>query len=204
MTPKTFYILHFYNDYIETCTMKEERKENDHSCLVIDGRLSIYLSELDAYDSYKLQLSSSIQSMMDNGLLNDCHPAIVNVTYLDISSDVQSFITEPEDKDGNDNNEPIVLEISNTTSSWIALGGTIMSLCVFLIALTRYRYFMSVREELTQERELNGRRRHHQQDIVNVDDNSSSGAFVDISEIGLYQIEEQRRGNQEEEFGSQL
>merc|ERR1712150_61431 len=77
-------------------------------------------------------------------------------------------VVEPDNDDG-EGFEPIVIDITGTRRSWIATG-TVMSACILLIVITRYRYSISVSDD----------------DSVFVGDNeegdsSSSGAFVDIS-----------------------
>ena len=163
---------------IETCAM-QERKQNDHSCLVIEGRLSIFLSELNLINLFQLQIAESIKAMMDVGSLNDCHPAIVNVTFIDIGlsdSDVETLAFESDDDERND---VIVIEISGWRSSWIA-AGAVMSSLVVLVVVTRYRYSITVAEDCGSN------------DAHGVSDSDSSGAFVDLSNLERNDIEDER------------
>lgn len=159
----------------------EERRENDHSCLIIEGRLSIFLSELDLLDSYQSQITKSIKSMMDQGSLNDCHPAIVNITFMNIGlSDTELVAVDP-DSDAGDGIEPIVIDIPGNRRSWIATG-TVISAFVLLIVVTRYRYSISVTTDEDLANNEIGR---------NECDSSSSGAFVDVSNYEMDHIRDE-------------
>ena len=117
--------------------------------------------------------------MMDAGSLNDCHPAIINVTFIDIGlsdSDIETLAFESDDDERND---VIVIEISGRRSSWIAAGAAI-SFSVLLVVVTRYRYSVTLIEDL------------HGNEAHGVGDSDSSGAFVDISNLEINEIEDGR------------
>ena len=174
--------------------MTEIRKENDHSCLVVEGQLSIFLSDFETLDTlFQSQISASIKSMMNRGSLNDCHPAIVNVTFIDIGPSETELVAVKPDDNEDEGNDPIVIDIAGNRRSWIS-AGTAISVFVFLIALTRYRYSASVREDEDLV--------HNNGGGDNVEsDNSSSGAFVDISS---YEMDQQVKDEKEddEDMGS--
>ena len=87
-----------------------------NDCFVIEGRLSLSLSDYDILNTYQSQISVSIKSIMDDGLLDDCHPAVVKVTFLDIglSDDISfGFINVTAD-DNVENREIITIFGSRT------------------------------------------------------------------------------------------
>lgn len=123
------------------------------SCYIIDGRLSLYYSSIQSFDSTltsddnidndddrRKNMLQSIQQIMDNGQLDDSHPAIISVKFRNTTMDELENIFNFENDDGNfdidGNMTP--LDIMNTTS-WIALGASLATLIMLL--LTRYKYY---------------------------------------------------------------
>jgi hypothetical protein len=73
---------------------------------------------------------------MDSGLLNDCHPAIISVSWIDITS----IISDRNPPEQNDDIVPIETVTIGSSSMWIfvaASAGFIMVVGV----ITRYRYY---------------------------------------------------------------
>lgn len=142
----------------ETCNINQEDMNNPTmndkiSCYIIDGRLSLYYSSIQSFDSTltsddnidndddrRKNMLQSIQQIMDNGQLDDSHPAIISVKFRNTTMDELENIFNFENDDGNfdidGNMTP--LDIMNTTS-WIALGASLATLIMLL--LTRYKYY---------------------------------------------------------------
>jgi len=163
----------------ETCDIQDGMKMNN-DCFVIEGRLSLSLSDYDILNTYQSQISVSIKSIMDDGLLDDCHPAVVKVTFLDIglSDDIDFGFNNVTADDNVENREIIIIFGSRT---WIAMCSGV-SLLFGLIVLTRYRYTTSNAQQYREE--------HN--DANAVDDSNNSSAFIDItSNYQMYNINEE-------------
>jgi hypothetical protein len=117
---------------------------------------------------------------MDNDLLNNCHPAMIDVAFIydtDIGLDVADF---DDENDGAENDT--ITNLIGGQTSWIAIGMGV-SIFVVIVVFTRYRYFTSTSTD-TRDNAV-----HNIENIDN-DDSSSSGAFVEVSR---FQIQEGRQ-----------
>lgn len=143
--------------------------ENRHNCFVIEGRLSIFLSDSDLLDLYQTQMLKSIKSMMDAGVLNNSHEAMISVRYIDIEfNNVKPEINPIEPNEGDDG---LTAGLVGGNSAWIAAGAGV-SIVFFIVLITRYRYTSSTRQNIDNE--------VSDYDLSSVSENSD--AFVSISE----------------------
>lgn len=133
----------------ETCDV-QNLMEFYHSCMIFEGRMSVFLQGNDLLDTYQKDFSQSIKSIMDQGTLNDCHPAMINVTYIDINLGEQNNETDDETDDEGENNNETTLGIAGGSSTWIAIG-SVTSFVLFMAIVTRYRYMKSVSQNLDDD-----------------------------------------------------
>ena len=112
--------------------------------------MSVFLQGNDLLDTYQKDFSQSIKSIMDQGTLNDCHPAMINVTYIDINLGEQNNETDDETDDEGENNNETTLGIAGGSSTWIAIG-SVTSFVLFMAIVTRYRYMKSVSQNLDDD-----------------------------------------------------
>ena len=118
----------------ETCSV-QDGTENSSDCLVIEGRLSLFLSNYNVSESLESQILVSIQSFMDDGLLDDCHPAVIKVTFLDAVSDIGLGNNVTIDDVVIENDQTFDIVFGGRTS-WIAMSSG-LSFVVCLIVITR-------------------------------------------------------------------
>jgi len=143
------------------------------TCTVIEGRLSIYLSDLNLLDSHQSEMVKTIKEIMNRGELNTCHPAIESVRFRDnglynIEDSNTVILTDDGEIDPGD------AEFIVGTTSWILIGAG-ASVFLSIIVITRYRYTASSRSGCTSS-------------VVGAnipEDDSSSGAYIDVSDLEL-------------------
>jgi len=162
----------------ETCDV-QNGMEIYNDCFVIEGRLTLTLSDYNLLDTYQSQISASIESFMNDGLLDDCHPAVIEVRFLDIGlSEIDQGYNNATADDSVESGETI--EIFGGRASWIAMSSG-LSLLFGVIVITRYRYTASTAQ---YQEESN--------DAGAVDDSNNSSEFIDItSNYQMYNIREE-------------
>ena len=144
--------MYICNNYAETCKVNK-RNLNEHDCHVIEGRISIYISS--HYNNTKgipnslyqqqqsKQVTKSIQSIMDDGLLNNCHPAIVKVSLRDKNYDETYTNTGMDDDGGRQQQQPRQL-----VDIYLIISGAGFSMMLFIVVVvTRYRYTTSIAQK---------------------------------------------------------
>jgi hypothetical protein len=106
-------------------------------CNIVEGKMDVYLSpNVNTADTRNL-IRRTIKSIMDLGLLNDCHPAILNVIWIESSSELVEAIENNElDDDGTDI-DPISV---GSMTTWMFVAGSVVFVMVVGVA-TRYRYY---------------------------------------------------------------
>jgi hypothetical protein len=77
-------------------------------CNIIEGRLKVYLSDQSYAGNATLATRQQIKTMMDNGLLNKSHPAILSVKFMEDSrSEFARPFGDEDDLQDADNIEPL-------------------------------------------------------------------------------------------------
>ena len=119
--------------------------EINHACFVIEGRLSIFLAEFDILDPFQTQILRSIKIMMDQGDLNSSHPAISNVSYVDIGLlDTDIDYNEAEIGTSDEESDTSAVTLVGDLQSWITVGaGGSLLILITSIVLIRYRFYSS-------------------------------------------------------------
>jgi hypothetical protein len=118
------------------------------SCHVVEGRLTVFISSTTAIantttpsnmnsNSKSKQLLSVIQEIMNNGELNECHPAIVSVRYQN-QTELNFFKPSDDDDSMKDDGNLITIIVQNG-QSYIIMG-IALSLLFMGAVVTRYRY----------------------------------------------------------------
>lgn len=54
----------------------------NEECNVIGGRLSVYLPDSSFANDATMSTSKTVEAMMENGLLDGCHPVILTMVFL--------------------------------------------------------------------------------------------------------------------------
>jgi hypothetical protein len=109
----------------------------DADCNVIDGKMTVYLSDMVHASNVTSNLINAIKSIMDNKLLDDCHLAILRVMFIE--PDGSRFISD-------DSFEIETISSRGRGGLWmIALGG--VGILLITIVGTRYRYSSQFKDD---------------------------------------------------------
>ena len=109
-------------------------------CDIIDGKLTVYLSDMKFADDISIIVFNTIRTIMNE---HELDRSMVSVKFF---TDIQMFADIPSDDDSGESTEALSSRIG--TETWIvsAIGGTAL---VVLAGVTSYRY--SKRHRLTEE-----------------------------------------------------
>jgi hypothetical protein len=131
----------------------------DADCNVIKGKVTAYLSNMTLSNSTTAAMLEKIKSIMDDDLLDDCHPAILSVMYM-----TQSVTVSRVPSDDLFEEETVV--VSTPGSMW--MFGLIGIVGVMTLAVsTRYRYSTQFRDDGSGE-------------LRNLNDIDSRESFIEI------------------------
>ncbi len=89
----------------------------------------------------------SIQQIMDNGELDNCHPAIISVKFRNITRNSLENSIDDDIVPNNDDIQPYVT-IEGTMTSWIAIGSS--ALLFIILLFTRYKFYRHAKYEKQQ------------------------------------------------------
>jgi hypothetical protein len=117
---------------------------------VFDGRLSMFLSDDNTSSEHRSNMVRSIKNIMDKGVLNDSHPAMVNVTFIGIGTEGNIGIDIEANDDIGDNGGNTVEEIVSSGTPWIAIGAG-SSILLFIAVATGYRYITSASRKMKDD-----------------------------------------------------
>jgi len=107
---------------------------------VIEGRFTTYLSDIAFSNSTEKYLLREIASIMDDDLLDDCHPAILSVIFINTSV---TIVKSPADDDFLADERVAPLQ---RNSIWMfAVVG--IAAAFTLASLTRYRYSLQIKDD---------------------------------------------------------
>lgn len=121
--------------FFETAKCLASFQEGD--CNIVEGKMDVYLSpNVNATDT-RILLRRTIKAIMDAGLLNDCHPAILSVIWIDLSSEVVDSNNNNEIDDDATTIDPISI---GSMSTWMFIAGSVVFVMVVGV-VTRYRYY---------------------------------------------------------------
>ena len=93
----------------------------ENVCYSIDGEMSIFFSSNSCSSSRKLQkkkrdisqLNEKVKQIMESGQLNDAHPAIILVTFMDKIGDPLIFFRPPDDE--------TIAAVSSSSTWWVII-----------------------------------------------------------------------------------
>ena len=109
----------------------------DADCNVMEGRMTVYLSDMVHAKDVTSEMLSKIKLIMDAKLLDDCHLAVLRVMFIE--SDGTRYISD-------DDFDIDTLSSSRRSGMWmIALGGVVVLLA--MIVGTRYRYSSQFKDD---------------------------------------------------------
>ena len=130
-----------FHPYLEKCLGDYyANTQFNAQCNVIEGRLTVYLSEIAFSNTTEKYLLQEIASIMDDDLLDDCHPAILSVIFINTSKIIAK---SPVDDDFLADERDV---LSEPNSMWMfAVGGMILALT--LASFTRYRYSSQMEDD---------------------------------------------------------
>jgi len=104
----------------------------DADCSVVDGKLTVYLSDMVHATDVRNRIMTMIKDIMDAKLLDECHQAVLRVMYIGLVT----LRSGPDDDDYYQTEE--VTTIRNR-SMWMFAAGGIVALAAIAVG-TRYRY----------------------------------------------------------------
>lgn len=109
----------------------------DADCNVIDGKMTVYVSDMVHANNVTSNMISAIKAIMDDKLLDDCHLAVLRVMFIEL--DGSRFISD-------DNFEIETISSRGRGGLWmIALGG--VGVLLITIVGTRYRYSSQFKDD---------------------------------------------------------
>lgn len=120
------------------CKPHFESNSTDVSCLEITGKLNVFVSDTNDADEARLLVLGALKRIMDNGSLDDSHPSIVGVSFLN-DTERPNFKNPPTNVTVN----PISIgsgKIWATACASLFVG-------IFFIGISRYRCYATFREE---------------------------------------------------------
>lgn len=126
--------------------------EDYHKCVVFEGRLSMFLSDDNPSSEHRSNMVESVKKIMDRGALNDSHPAMINVTFIGVSTGGNTEKDLGTNDDIGDNGGNTVEEIVSGGTPWIAIGAC-SSVLLFIAVATRYRYISSASRKMNDDDE---------------------------------------------------
>lgn len=133
----------------ETCEVKSQGSNDHIACLIMEGRMSLFYAHpvdptlsrsrnLDETTPNEGEFLSSIKAIMDDGALNNCHPAIVNVKFRSRFDNSNFTYGDDDQSDGDD--EVITVPLTGPDATmWMVIGASAGLFIMFLT--TRYRYY---------------------------------------------------------------
>jgi len=129
----------------ETCDV-EGNSQDIITCLIVEGRLSLFISDMEALTDEELQVLSAVISMMNNGDLDECHPAVVKVKYIINIKEPDNNVADVDDVT---NDDETITTIVATYVPWGLLG---LAVGLFVMTLaTRYRYYFKHKDQVKSE-----------------------------------------------------
>jgi hypothetical protein len=131
---------------IESCD-DIENTNSDVSCYIIKGQLSLFFSDvIDASDEDGIQtLHNTIKSIMNNGELDDCHPAIVHVRFRNETNiNSENIAVNFDDNIINDSDDDNVVDnlltfMLNRKMLVLVTGLSVIALLCFYLVTNKYR-----------------------------------------------------------------
>lgn len=112
-------------------------------CNVIEGRLTLYLSDQTHAANATSATIQLIKTIIDDGLLDNSHPAILNVTFM---PDARLELRTPSDEDTDDLSETDTIAPIRNIYIWIAAAGGLVAVSALWTA-ARYRYVSARQRE---------------------------------------------------------
>lgn len=153
----------------------------DTECNVIKGKMTVYLSDESLSNRTTSAMKREIKSIMDNDLLDDCHPAIMSVIYVTQSLTVKKVPTDDDFFE-----EETILTPAPRMMWMLVLIG--MMGVMTLAASTRYRYSAQFKDDGSGE-------------LRYLSDNPYSDGFIDGEESFIeIHSSDSRIGNDMAEF----
>lgn len=148
--------------YIELCNSdtNDLGKDDDISCHVMEGQLSLYFSDVNR-TSYGTQLIlQEVKSMMKDGQLDHCHPAIISVQFRysnddETNSDLKNGVLDESSSSsdaGNNNGMENVLNTMMSIKGMVIVGASIGMIPLALFLMQRYH---RVKRSRYQEKDTN-------------------------------------------------
>jgi hypothetical protein len=99
--------------------------------------MDLYLAPNASATDTRILFQRAVKFIMDAGLLNDCHPAIIRVLWVDLSSE----IVEPNENNNLDDDATEIDPISvGSMTTWMLIAGSVVFVMVVGV-VTRYRYY---------------------------------------------------------------
>jgi hypothetical protein len=106
-------------------------------CNVVEGKMDLYLAPNASATDTRILFQRAVKLIMDAGLLNDCHPAIIRVIWVDLSSE----IVEQNENNNLDDDATEIDPISvGSMTTWMLIAGSVVFVMVVGV-VTRYRYY---------------------------------------------------------------
>ncbi len=161
----------FQNHLIsERCT-GDYTSELITECHVIEGRLTVYLSDVSIANDTNLAFVEATKAIMDADLLDDSHPAILSVMFM-----TPSKISLPLFADDDLFEEETLVVSGPAAVLMIAIAAIVMA--VALTSVTRYRYSQLNDEE---SGELKTKTMESSERFVEIESNDSVMAYINMA-----------------------
>ena len=122
---------------VEVC----ENSEIFHgtSCYVVDGRFNVYETASENHTEIRANSLRATAEIMDEGVLNSSHPALVSITFVGEDKNVSIPGDDKNERDG------ALILMAFSSIPWGLLFTSVSSF-IFVVALTRYRYYSTKQE----------------------------------------------------------